>query len=219
LLKAEKRDVNESPKHLLSKGVLPGVFYGKKDQSTPISIPLVGFKKLWREAGETSVVKLEGDSIGSKEVLIHDVTLDPIKNTPIHVDFYVYDKTKKIKVRIPLEWIGVSPAVKDLGGILVKVMHEIEVEALPGKLPQSLQVDISGLVDMKSQVLAKDIKLEEGVSITINPETVIAAVAQPKEEEETPSAPIDLSAIEVEKKGKVEEEGEVAPNSEGGDNK
>jgi len=205
-LKVEKRDVKTPITAIREAGKFPAVFYGKKESSTPISIVYSDFIKAWRQAGESTVIQLVGDGI-EVESLIHDVDLHPVTGRAIHADFYVFEKGKKIEVGVPVEFIGVAPAVKDLGGILVKVVHELEIEALPKDLPQKIQVDISSLVDFDSVIEAKDIKLPEGVVLAISPEEIVASVYEPKEEVEE-TAPVDLSTIEVTKKGKEAKEGE-----------
>ncbi len=204
-----------------NNGLIPAVFYGKKQESTPISIPMVDFLKVWKQAGESSVVILKTDK-GEVEALIHDVDLDPVTEVPRHADFYVFEKGHKITLDIPLEFVGVSPAVKDLGGILIKVLHEIKIEAMPKDLPKKIEVDISSLVNFESQIIAGDLKLSEGVVLVESPTEVVALVSMPKEEKEEEAAPVDLSAIEVEKKGKKEEEGAEgaeAPKAEKTDKK
>lgn len=203
-LKAEKRDIHTKPEAIRKAGKVPAVFYGKKEASQAISIPKVDFLKVWNEAGESSVVTLETPE-GSKESLIQDVDLDPVTGVPRHADFYVFEKGHKVEVELPLEFIGISPAVKDLGGALVKVLYEIKVEAMPKDLPHEIVVDISSLANFDDQILAKDISLPTGVDLKENPEEVIALVSAPREEKEEEAAPIDLTAIEVEKKGKEEE--------------
>ena len=114
---------------------------------------------------------------------------------------------KKIRVKIPLVFEGVSNAVKTGIGNLVKVLHEVEIEALPADLPQKLSVDISKLETLENTIVVSDIKLPAGVvAITNGTDIVVSVVAQVEEKEEVVVAP-DLSAIEVEKKGKKEEEG------------
>lgn len=196
-------------------GLMPAVFYGKKEESTPVSIPMADFLKVWKQAGESSVVILKSEK-GEVEALIHDVDLDPVTELPRHADFYVFEKGHKITLDIPLEFVGVSTAVKDLGGILIKVLHEIKIEAMPKDLPKKIEVDISTLVNFESQILAGDLKLPEGVTLVESATEVVALVSMPKEEKEEEAAPVDLSAIEVEKKGKKEEEGAegAAPEAE-----
>ena len=202
-LKADIRDQKTEATALRAQGFVPAVFYGKKEASTPIAIRQVDFLKVWKEAGESSVVTLDTPE-GSKESLIHAVELDPVSGAPVHADFYVFEKGHKVKVALPLEFEGVSPAIKDLGGSLVKVLHELEVEAMPKDLPHNITVDIASLVQFGDQILAKDLSLPSGVELQVSPEEVVATVLAPREEKEEEVAPIDLSSIEVEKKGKDE---------------
>lgn len=215
-LDVEKRDVKSPLGQMRKEGKIPAVFYGKKEKSTPISLSFPIFEKTLEDAGESTVLHLKGTGI-DVDVLIYDVDRDPVTDKPRHVDFYAIEKDKKLEVKIPLEFIGVSPAVKDLGAVLVKVMHEDEIEALPADLPHKLEVDISALATFDSVIKAKDIKLPAGVSIKSNSEEIFASVYEPKEE--VVEAPVDLSAIEVEKKGKEAKEGEAgaeAPAAEAG---
>jgi large subunit ribosomal protein L25 len=211
-LTAKNRDIKEDLDVLRKGGELPAVFYGAGKESASISIPIIEFKKVWQKAGESSTVKITTPT-GSVDVLIHEVQVDPVSDQPIHVDFLVIDMNKKIEVGVPLEFTGVSEAVKGGLGTLVKVLHEVEVEALPADLPHNLTIDISKLETIHSQILVSDIKLPTGVTMITKGTEVVASVAEQKEEKEEASVPVDLSAIEVEKKGKKEEEGAEAIES------
>lgn len=206
-LEAQARSPKINITALRNSGRMPAVYYGKKQASTPVSVSVVEFLKVLKKAGESTVVTLKTKE-GVLDSLIYDVDRDPITGAPRHADFYVFEKGQKIKVKIPLEFTGVSPAVKELGAVLVKVLREVEIEATPKDLPHILHVDISKLTTFESQVLAKDISLPEGVTLVAKPDEVIASVYEPKEEV-VETAPVDLSAIEVEKKGKEAKEGEV----------
>ena len=116
----------------------------------------------------------------------------------------------KIRIAVPLEFIGISPAVKDLGGVLMKILHEIKVKAEPANLPHQIEVNISQIAELEGQILAKDIVMPKGVELAEHLEEVIVTVATPKAEKVEEEAPADLSQIEVEKKGKSEEEGAEA---------
>lgn len=205
LIKAKKREEGVSRDVLKKVGEIPAVFYGAGIATSSISVSIIDFKKIWREAGESSTIKisLDGKDI---DVLIHEVQVHPVTDEPIHVDFLVVDMNKKIKVNIPLEFIGVSSAVKGGLGNLVKALHEVEVEALPKDLPHSLEIDISKLQTVEDQIFVSDIKLSNGVSMITEGEEVVASIILQKEEKEEVAAPIDLSTIEVEKKGKKEED-------------
>ena len=204
-LEVKTRNKNENLNQIRKTGFIPAVFYGRKQESTDILVKTTEFNKVLAQAGESTVVTLKGD-FGTHDAMIHEVDRDPITGVTRHADFYVIEKDKKIKVHVPVEFEGVSPAVKELGGILVKVVHEIEIEALPGNLPHAIHVDISALVDFDSNISAGDLKLPSGVTLAIKPEEIVASIAKPKEEEEN-TAPIDISSIEVEKKGKDAKEG------------
>src|SRR3990167_5260211 len=153
-LKADRRNTKIKPEIVRETGQIPAVFYGKKEVSTPISIPKIDFLKVWKEAGESSVITLEMPD-GNKESLIQDVDLDPVTGAPRHADFYVFEKGYKVEVDIPIEFVGVSPAIKDLGGNLTKVLHELRIEAIPKNLPHKIEADISILVQFEDQILAK----------------------------------------------------------------
>lgn len=206
-IKAKVRDSSLKPNALRNSGEIPAVFYGAGEQNTPISVKAVEFKKVWRDAGESSTVKV---SLPEKEIdaLIHEVQTDPVTDEPIHADFLAVDMNKKIKVKIPLSFEGVSEAVKNGVGNLVKVLHEVEVEALPKDLPHSISVDITPLKTLEDTISIFNIKPPEGVAIMNSGLEIVASIIKQKEEVEEVSEPVDLSAIEVEKKGKKEEEGE-----------
>lgn len=212
-LKVEKRDAKVKPETLRQMGKIPAVYYGKKEPSTPIAVKKTDFLKVWKEAGESSVVSLETPE-GAVESLIHEIDFDPVSGLPRHADFYVFEKGHKVKVEVPIEFVGTSAAVKDAGGILVKVLHALKIEAMPRDLPHNLTADITPLEAFESQILAKDIIMPEGVTLLENPEEVVALVSAPREEKEEEAAPIDLASIEVEKKGKDEEAGETPTEGE-----
>ncbi|HVZ76282.1 MAG TPA: 50S ribosomal protein L25 [Candidatus Paceibacterota bacterium] len=206
-LTVEKRDTKQSPKSLRGKGLLPAVVYGRSEESTPITVDRKAFDKVFHQAGESSVITLAG--LGEeKDALIHEVEFDAVTGVPVHADFYAIEKGQTVTVSIPLEFVGESPAVKDLGGILVKVIHELEIECQPKDLPHAINVDISALATLEDQIHVKDLKgIPSSATITLDPEEVVAmvsvAVEEPVEE-----APADLSSIEIsEERGKKEEEG------------
>lgn len=212
-LNAEARDVKVNPKMVRKSGKIPAVYYGKGKESTPIAVDAFQFGRIYDEAGESTIISLVTPK-GAFDALIHDVALDPVVGKPIHADFYVIAKDQKLQVDVPLEFVGIAPAEK-LGGIVMRVMHELRVEALPAQLPSHIVVDLSKLVDLESDITVGELELGEGVKALVSANETVAGVTVAKEEEEAPVAPIDLSSIEVEKKGKKEEEGaaegEAAP--------
>ncbi len=207
-LAIEKRDLKLTPDKVRVSGKIPAVFYGPKEATTPISVDAKEFGKVWKQAGESSVIILKDATGTEHETLIHDIDIHPLTGAPRHADFYVIEKGKKVEVSVPLVFDGVAPAVKDLGGILVKVHREIEIEAAPRDLPHDIKVDISRLVQLDDVIKAGDLALPSGVELRMDADEVVAAIAEAKEETEEAPTAIDMSAIEVEKKGKEDKEGD-----------
>lgn len=206
-LSYETRDAKASLADLRAAGKVPVVLYGRKHESEMGTVDAKAFGKVYAQVGESQIVSLEGPS-GEHEVLVHELQLDPVRDTPVHVDFLVIEKGRKVEVSVPLNFIGVAPAEKELHGNVVKIMHEIEIEAMPKDLPSHLDVDLGLLVNFESQIHARDIQLPSGVSLKTDPDEVVATAEEAVEEDL--SAPVegpDLGKIEVEEKGKKEEEG------------
>jgi large subunit ribosomal protein L25 len=204
-LTAQPREVTgKASRRLLDEGRMPAVVYGPKQEATSVSLSLHEFKKVLRDAGESTVIALEG--VGKDlQVLIHAIDMDPVTNTPRHADFYAIEKGAKVEVAVPLTYVGESPAVK-LGANLVKVMHELTVEADPSKLPHEIEVDISALAEVGNQIHVKDIKVPSGVEVKEDADEVVALIQEVEVEAEEEAAPVDMDAIEVEAKGKGEDE-------------
>lgn len=212
-LQAEKRSNIGSRLNAMRKdGVLPAVLYGEGVPSTPLSVPAREFEKVFREAGETSLVTLKvGDA--AYNVLIHDIAVDPLSLKPIHADFYAVRMDKPIEANVPLTFTGTSPAVEQEGGILVKVMHELEVKALPQDLPHEIVVSIEGLAKIGDKLHVKDLTLPAGVTAKAPVEEVVALVEPPRAEAEleVPAAEEAVPAeVKTEREIKVAREAEVA---------
>jgi len=185
-------------------GRIKAVVYGPKYPSTSITVDAKEFTKLFKAAGESSVITLTGLD-ADQDVLIHEVQSNVVKGTIIHADLYAVQKGQKITVHVPLVFTGVSAAVKQ-GANLVKVLHEVEVEAEAKNLPHEITIDISSLVNMDDQITVSDIKPMTGVEILSNGDDVIAIAAKPVEEAEEPAV-LDMSAIEIsDQKGKKDDE-------------
>jgi len=206
VLETIQRDKKTKLNKLRSEGLIPAVCYGTKNETMSIAVNSKDFQKIRKEAGETSVIELNTKK-GKINAMIHEVQLDPVRSHVLHIDFYIVEKGQKVIVGVPLEFQGVAPVVKEQGAILVKVLHEIEVEGEPQYIPHSIIIDISLLVDLNSQILAKELFLPKGVVLQTGENEVVVAVEEAKEEETgEKSEEIDMSKIEVEKKGKQEGE-------------
>lgn len=206
-LEATKRiETGKAVAALYSQDKMPAVVYGPKKDSESITVSLHEFKAILRNEGSAAVIELTG--LGTPlQVLIHDISRDPVTTEPRHADFYAIEKGAKAQVAVPITFVGDAMALK-VGGNLVKIMHELVVEADPAKLPQEVEVDLSVLAAIGDQIHVKDVKLPAGVVAMADPEDVIVLAQEGTEEPEEDTAAPDMAAIEVEKKGKDEESAE-----------
>ncbi len=215
-LQAESRKIlGKQTKLLRQEGLIPAVVYGDGMSAESLTVKAVDFEKVYREAGESALIQLR---VGNKprSVLIYDLQHDPLKGKPVHIDFYAVRMDQKIEVKVPLQFVGESPAVRDEGGTLVKIMHEIEIEVLPKDLPHELEVDISQLKTFNDKISVGDIKLPIGVTVKVELGESVAVVEPPRSEEElaaleaeTKEAPVVAEVKteqEVKREGKAKEE-------------
>lgn len=198
---------------LRTSGRVPAVLYGPKDAPEAISISASELSSFLKKEGESSVVTLKGDGI-EKDVLIQDIQTHPVSGRIEHVDFYVIDRTQKVQVSVPLEFVGEAPVVKTLGGVLVKVLHELEIESLPQNIPHSITVDISVLTDFESSIHAKELALGEGVTLVTNPEETIILAEAPREEEPEEKSADAATIADIERVGEKQAESGEAPTEE-----
>ncbi len=202
---AEKREIiGKGISAVRNGGFVPAELYGHGMANTHLAVKVVDFRKIFRQAGENTLIDLVLD--GKKHpVMIHDVSFDPVSDEPMSIDFYKVRLDEKIKVRVPLSFVGESPAVKDLGGLLVKAMQEIEIESLPGNIPHSIEVSLAPLAAIGTSLHVRDIRFPEGVVAHVDHETVIATVTEKKEEEVLPVAEVTVDSVKVETEEKKAE--------------
>lgn len=162
------------------------------------------FRKVFKTAGENTVIELV---VGKEKLnaLVHGIQKNHLTGAVDHIDFYQVRMDEVITTKIPVEFLGDAPAVKEQGGILNKTTTEIEVTALPAELPHSMQVDLSVLREINQSIYVKDLTVPKGVKVEIDPETVIVSVAAPMAEEPVEQAPVDVSAVKVESEEKKAE--------------
>ncbi len=202
---------HEKLTELRHAGQIPGVIYGPDREPTPVSVASNEFAKLYNEAGESSLidVTVEGQA-GAVKVLVQDVQYDPVKNTIIHFDLRQINMNEEMHAAIDLVFVGESPLVKE-GGTLMKAHDTLEIKCLPKDLVSEVTVDLSALQTYDDAIHVKDIALPSGITAVGDPDMLIAKVSAPLSEEElkameeTPASTIE--DIEVEKKGKKEEDG------------
>ncbi len=208
-LRNEKgRDTQE----LRASGMIPAVLYGPKLANKNLCVDSKEFYKVFRQTGKSSLVSLNVE--GEKAVfmvLINDYDADPLSGQVIHIDLYQPDLTKEIEAEVPLVFEGVSPAVADLGGTLIKNISEITVKALPADLPREIRIDISKLVSFDDAIMVKDLVTTGKVELLKEAEEIVALVAPAADVEAELAEAIeervdDVAQVEKREKDVVTEE-------------
>lgn len=205
-LSAKIRKVTKKKvKILRSKGLMPAVLYGGGKKNQNLEVNAKEFEKIYSQAGESSLITLEVE--GQKHlVLIHDITKDPLTGKIIHIDFYQPSLKKEIEVKVPIVLEGEAPAVKELGGTLVKNVSELLVKALPQNLPKEIRVNVSTLETFEDHILVKDLSLPKDVKVLKAEDEIVAFVAKPEKVEEELKKPVEEKVEEVKVVGKKKPE-------------
>ncbi len=223
-LSAKIRNKEKNANALRNEGLVPGVIYGyEMDENLSIQIDSIDLEKIYRKAGESTLIKInlvdEDDKKVKKTptVLIQDTQEHAISDDFTHVDFYQPNLDEKVEVEIPLEFIGQSLAVKDEDGTLVRNLSTVNIEALPENLIHDIEVDISVLETFDDVIKVKDLEVPEGVEIMEEDEEVVALVSRPQDIDEELEEPLDDELEGVEVIGEEEdEEGEDEESDEDG---
>lgn len=214
-LKAEKRTVlGKKVKQLRREGILPANVYGKGLKSTAVQVALSDFDKVYKEAGETTVINLEFDG-KTKPVLVKSMHMDFETHTPLHVDFYQVNLKVKVKAIVPIVLVGEAKAVTDKVGLLLQSLSEVEVEALPDKLPDNLEVTVESLAEIGDQVTVADLQVNEDVTVLTDPAQTIAKVNELVVEEPEPEEPAEGEEGEASETAEGSEEGAEQATEDG----
>jgi len=176
-LRVEKRKVfGKKVKKLRREGILPANVYGKDIKSVSVQVAQKEFSEVFKKAGETGLVdlELEGKTL---PVLIHNVQSDYLGN-PLHADFYQVNLKEKVKAMVPIVITGEPKAVVDKVGLLMQILSEVEVEALPEDLPENIEVNVEALAQVDDQITIGELKTPKGVSILSDPTQVVVKISE-----------------------------------------
>lgn len=213
----ERKLKGKAVNRLRKEGLIPAIVYGHDITPISVSVEYNPFIKVYRKAGESSLVDLVIEGHDSIKALIQDIAIDPMTDRLIHADFRQVSMKEKLKAKIPIVYSGESRAMKELGGILVKSLAEIEVECLPQYLVHEIVVDLSPIKEFGEAIRVGSIPVPEGMVFLAGPNEVIATVTPPRSEEELKAleekVEENIEAVEVAKTKKETEE-EVAPEGE-----
>jgi len=191
------------------EGLIPAVVYGKGVASKNVWVKLLDFKRLIKKSGESTVIDLKIDAKDDRNVLIYETQKDPVRDNYVHIDFFQVRMDEEIETEVELEFIGEAPAVKELGGVLVKNIDAIEVKCLPADLPSSITVDISSLKTFDDRITLGDLAISKKIELSIDLETVVALVAPPRSEDEMSELETKVEADVTKVEGVVKETASV----------
>lgn len=206
-LKVEKREIHgKEVRKLRREGILPANVYGADFASTAVQLPTKEFIKVFDKAGETGLVDVE---LGGQTlpVLIKNVQMNHITDTPLHADFHKVNLKEKITAKVPIESVGEAKAETDKAGLLEQPMMELEVEALPTDLPEKIEVNVENLAAVDEQILVSDLPVPAGVTFVTDGGQVVFKIGEliTKEMEEQMAA--DAAATEAAAEAETAEEG------------
>ena len=182
-LNVQKRDVKESLANLRSQGLTVGVCYGPNFENVSVAFKDGDFRKLYKEAGTSSVITLTGDLEG-KQCFIHDMQVHVTTGEILNVDFKIVAAGEKTEVTVPIEVTGEAPAVHDKKGILRTDHSEISVEAIPSNVPSEITIDISSLKEVGDSIKISDLTLPEGVEALEEENMTLVSISGLQEESE-----------------------------------
>ena len=198
-IKCEKRDAfgKNASRRLRREGKVPAVLYGGDEPSTHLAIQKKDiFGILRSESGENTIFKASFDS-ESKDTMIKEMQTDPVTDEILHIDLILISMDKAVRVSVPVVVVGEAVGVKTEGGFVDLITREIEVECLPGDIPEHIEVDISDL-HLHQSIKIEEMMFPKGVESVSDPQALVVLIEAPTKEEEI--------AVEVEEEEIMAEE-------------
>ena len=217
-LKAEKRTDSGKgvARKLRAAGQIPGVVYGQGDEGLLLTLDALETLNLFNHISvENTIVDLEVD--GEKEpisTLVREVQVHPFRPDILHVDFYKIQKGVEVEVNVPLHLHGTAVGVKQEGGVIQQLFHDLPVRTIPSKIPEEIVYDISEM-QINDQVLLGSLEFPEGVSVDMDPDTVLVVLTPPRAVEEEVTAELEEPEVEVIGEAEGESGAEAGSSGEG----
>jgi large subunit ribosomal protein L25 len=195
-LKADKRETTgKATRRLRRQGRLPGVVYGQRAAAS-VEMETHDFERVYARSGKTQLIDLVVGSGRPSKVLVKEVQVSPRYNTLLHVDFHQVSLRERLQVDVPVSVTGEAEPVRGGEADVLQVLHSIRVECVPTRIPEVIEVDISGLAEVDAAVRLSDLQLAEGVSVVGDPDDVIVKLAARRVAAEVGEAPAAEEAAE-----------------------
>jgi large subunit ribosomal protein L25 len=204
-IKANRRETTgKASRKLRHRGLLPAVIYGQRAASASIQLDMHEFERVYARTGKTQLIDLMVDGGRAHKVLVREVQVSPRYNTPLHVDFHQVSLRERLQVDVPVVVTGEAEPVRAGEADVLQVLHTLKLECLPTRIPEAVEIDISGLSQVDAAVRVADLRLPEGVTAVADAEDVVVKLA---------AARVSAGPAEVE--APPEEPAEPAPGEEG----
>jgi large subunit ribosomal protein L25 len=163
-------------KQLRKQGLIPATVYGKNFNSISVTVPKEDFLKISKEIGETGLIELSlKDDV--LPVLANTVQINPVTRDPIHIEFHKVDLKEKVKAKVPVVTVGESEVITQKLGVLLQLVNEVEVEALPADLPENIELDITSLKNVGDELKVSAMKIPAGVILITELDVNAAKIA------------------------------------------
>ncbi|UCC73037.1 MAG: 50S ribosomal protein L25/general stress protein Ctc [Gemmatimonadota bacterium] len=198
---------------LRRQGYVPAVIYGSGEETRSCQVEWKQVERLVMSgSSESTIIDLKLDDGSTSSVLIREVQVHPYRSEVLHIDFLAVHKGEKVKLEVPVRMVGVAPGVKE-GGIMEHLRHDVEIRCIPSKIPEALELDVSGM-NIGDTVTVADLVRLEGVEILSDAAAAIASLVPPavhkveevEEVEEVEAAPEEEAEPELVGRGKPAEE-------------
>jgi large subunit ribosomal protein L25 len=215
-LQVEKRDkVGKVNKQLRKNGIVPGNIYGADFTPVAVSVNVKEFGQVYKKAGETGIVYVQ---VGSDSIptLITNLQYHPVTNQLLHIDFRKVNLRQKLETAVPVEVVGESIAVTQLGGVMLVQTDEVTVEALPANIPSAIEVDISKITELGQEIKVSDLPKSADYEIKEDLDKVLVSVVEHKEESleaQTERTETEITGEKAPEEGEAAE-GEAAPTGD-----
>ena len=176
LLATKRSETGRHLRRLRAEGSVPGVVYGHRSQAEPVSLDAGEFRRVYARAGHTHLVDFVLEGGRAQKVLIKEVQRHPRFEGAVHVDLYRIDLKEKLQLEVPVSIVGEAPAVKRGDGDLLISAHSLRLECLPSDIPDSIEVDVSGLENVDDAVRVHDLTFPETVTVLSGGDEMIVKV-------------------------------------------
>lgn len=203
---AQVRDTSVKAKVLRRENLIPVEYYGNGVKNMSLQVDYQTFRRLYRTAGDNTVIDLSVEGKGKKKVLVQKVEYHPVTDNFIHVDLVNVNMDVEVTAHVPITLEGQAPAVKEMAGVLTQHLDAIEIKCLPGNLIHDITLNIDSLVDFHTSLHVSDLTIPANIELLTDPELTIVNVSAQREEEPEEVEEVDVSAVEV--PGEKAEEGE-----------